>query len=348
MLVLGLAALLSGCGGSSDDETTTAASPTTTAAAPATTATAGAIPRLDFDYNASVPLAYVDNGRVNKASYPIAVHDVAFQSRGQTIEGYLLVPPGKAKRPAVVLVHGSGGDRADLIGQAAWLAARNVVTLTLTEPSTAYAPVAVTSPAGQLRQVRDVQVRDVVAVRRAVDVLRTLPQVDPERIGYLGWSAGAKTGALVAAVGAAPRRARAALGRGGAAVVVRAAGAGEAAAGGTADPRQHRPAHLRRPGASGDAAARERAARRDRPALRAAAHGAVGARGDAGALVRRNARPQRGRVSRRLRVARGEARRDRARTCPAPRPSPADAQPRLNTTCRARTRRRRRGRSVRR
>jgi dienelactone hydrolase len=50
-----------------------------------------------------------------------------------------------------------------------------------------------------LRQARDVQVRDVVAVRRAVDVLRSLPSVDPKRIGYLGWSAGAKTGTFVAA-----------------------------------------------------------------------------------------------------------------------------------------------------
>src|SRR5207247_4765992 len=44
-----------------------------------------------------------------------------------------------------------------------------------------------------------ITVSDVVAVRRAVDVLRSLPFVDPSRIGYLGWSAGARTGALVAA-----------------------------------------------------------------------------------------------------------------------------------------------------
>ena len=50
-----------------------------------------------------------------------------------------------------------------------------------------------------MRQVRDVQVRDIVTVRRAVDVLQSLPEVDPQRIGYLGWSAGAKTGAFVAA-----------------------------------------------------------------------------------------------------------------------------------------------------
>ena len=50
-----------------------------------------------------------------------------------------------------------------------------------------------------LGQARDVQVRDVVAVRRAVDVLQSLRSVDSQRIGYLGWSAGAKTGTFVAA-----------------------------------------------------------------------------------------------------------------------------------------------------
>ena len=42
-------------------------------------------------------------------------------------------------------------------------------------------------------------VADVVAVRRAADVLGSLPNVDPNRLGYLGWSNGAKTGAFVAA-----------------------------------------------------------------------------------------------------------------------------------------------------
>ena len=174
------------------------AAPSTESTAAPTTPADG-IPRLDFSYDASQPLAYDDRGRINKRSYPIAVHDVSFESGGSRVKGYLLLPPGEGRRPAVVFVHGSGGNRADLIGQAAWLAARNVVTLTLTEPSTSSAPVPADSLSGRLRQVRDVQVNDVVAVRRAVDVLRTLPQVDPERIGYVGYSAGGNTGALAAA-----------------------------------------------------------------------------------------------------------------------------------------------------
>jgi dienelactone hydrolase len=121
-------------------------------------------------------------------------------SDGTRIDGYLLLPPGSRQRPAVVVVHGSGGDRGELLRQAGWLAARNVVALTITESSTPNPPVPSSAgPAALLRQIRDTQVRDVVAARRAVDVLRSLRAVDPQRIGYLGWSAGAKTGAFVAA-----------------------------------------------------------------------------------------------------------------------------------------------------
>jgi dienelactone hydrolase len=158
------------------------------------------VPRLHFDYDAAAPLGYVDHGRVKGHLGPIAVHDISFVSNGTEIDGYLVLPPGRRRRPAVVVVHGSGGDRSELLTEAEWLAARNVVALTITEPSTSSPPApASAGPAAVLRQIRDTQVRDVVAVRRAVDVLRTLRVVDPRRIGYLGWSAGAKTGAFVAA-----------------------------------------------------------------------------------------------------------------------------------------------------
>jgi predicted esterase len=97
-------------------------------------------------------------------------------------------------------VHGAGADRSELLERAAWLAARNVAAMTISEPSVSNPPARVAGgPIANLKQVRVVQTRDVVAVRRAVDVLRSLPQVNPRRIGYLGWSAGARLGTLVAA-----------------------------------------------------------------------------------------------------------------------------------------------------
>src|SRR5438046_10622385 len=116
-ILLALAALGAGCGSSHSK------------APPAE-----AIPRLDFGYDASAPLDFQDHGRINKASYPIAVRDISFRSSGRPVEGYLLVPPGAGRRPAVIFVHGSGGDRSELLAQAACLAARNVVTLPRTAP----------------------------------------------------------------------------------------------------------------------------------------------------------------------------------------------------------------------
>ena len=178
VLALGLLALAAGCGGSGGQRTTTGAAPT-------------------FAYDRTRPLDWVDHGRVNRR-YPIAIRDVTFSSGGRTLEAYLLQPPGSRRRPAVVVVHGSGGDRSQLLLPAAWLAARGVVVLTLTEPSSSYAPPQATG-AALLRTQRQSVVRDVVAVRRAIDGLSALSTVDRGRIGYLGWSAGAKTGILLAA-----------------------------------------------------------------------------------------------------------------------------------------------------
>jgi dienelactone hydrolase len=158
----------------------------------------GAPGRGVFSYDASAPLHYVDRGRVNTRDSALAVRDVSFTSGGRRIDGYLVLPPGRGRRAAVVFVHGSGGDRTELLPEAGRLAARGVVTLTITAPS-AVARSSATTPTQLLGEMRALTISDVVAVRRAVDLLRSLPVVDPARIGYLGWSAGARTGALVAA-----------------------------------------------------------------------------------------------------------------------------------------------------
>jgi dienelactone hydrolase len=155
-----------------------------------------------FAYDASRPLAFKDAGRVN-SNYPIRIDDVSYTSRGSRIAAYLAVPPGTSRRAAVVYVHGTGGDRRQLLVPAVWLAGRGAVTISITTPSASPPSNTGLSPVRKLEWSRDLAVKDVVAVRRAVDLLLKRRDVDPKRIGYVGWSAGAKTGALLA--GSEPR-----------------------------------------------------------------------------------------------------------------------------------------------
>jgi hypothetical protein len=152
-----------------------------------------------FAYDAGQPPTVSDRGIVDD-DYPIAVHDISYVSRDDTVEAYLAVPPGDGKRPAVVYVHGAGSTRDSMIGPALWLAGRGAVTLAITAPSSAAVPPAGLTRLGRLQWERSLEIRDVVAVRRAVDLLRERADVDPDRLGYVGWSAGARTGAILSGV----------------------------------------------------------------------------------------------------------------------------------------------------
>jgi hypothetical protein len=144
-----------------------------------------------FDYDRSVPLEFVDHGRVNR-DYPVQVRDVSFTGpAGVTISGFLSRPPGKGPFPAVVYLHGSGGDRSQLLVPAVWMAGRGAVTLTIDAPPVP--PSEGTTAEADLRRQREATVRAVVTARRAVDALQALPQVDDSRIGLVGWSEGART-----------------------------------------------------------------------------------------------------------------------------------------------------------
>jgi dienelactone hydrolase len=188
-----------GCGGNDEAAPTTRPGP---AAQPS-----------PFAYDASRPLAFRDKGRVN-SPYPIAVDDVSYAAPSGRVPAYLALPNNAEKLPAVIYLHGSGEGRERFLLPAVWAAGRRAVGMTLTLPSSsAGAPPGGLTPAQSLARDRRIFSSDVIAVRRAVDLLRSLPQVDPKRIGLVGWSLGARVAAVTA--GAEPRLRAAVLMSGG-------------------------------------------------------------------------------------------------------------------------------------
>ena len=153
-----------------------------------------------FGYDRSAPLGFRDRGRVNR-NYPIQVRDVSYASpRGGRVSAFLVEPPGKGPFPAVIYLHGSGEDRTRLVVPAAWLAARGAVALAIDSAFVRATGAAPADPVKRLERERDLTAQTVVDLRRAVDLLASLPQVDPTRIGFVGYSGGAKLGAILAGV----------------------------------------------------------------------------------------------------------------------------------------------------
>jgi hypothetical protein len=153
-----------------------------------------------YAYDSSKPLEFRDSGVVNHG-YPVKIRDVSFAGPdGERVAAYLIVPPGKGPFPAVIYLHGAGQDRQAMALPATWLAGRGAVALSVSSPFT--------RPEGQksatgiegIQGERDLTIEGVKELRRAVDVLQSLPEVDDGRIGFLGFSAGARTGALLAGV----------------------------------------------------------------------------------------------------------------------------------------------------
>ena len=152
-----------------------------------------------YDYDKSKPLAMRDNGVINE-DYPIKVRDVSFSGANERVPAYLIVPPGRGPYPAVIYLHGSQGDRLEMVYPASWLAGRRAVALTVESPYSANRAIQLGPGVEGLRKERDRTVQGIVELRRAVDLLRSLPQVDDDRIGFVGFSAGARSGAILAGV----------------------------------------------------------------------------------------------------------------------------------------------------
>jgi dienelactone hydrolase len=150
-----------------------------------------------FAYDASAPLAIADNGVYATSSWA-TIRSISFAGvGGSRVESYVVAPRTSGRHPAVLFLHGSGGDRRDLIFEAALLAKRSAVTMTISQPNDVltYRPL-------------------VVDARRALDVLDARSDVDSKRLGVVGFSLGAQTAAILVGDDRRPKAAGIIGGRG--------------------------------------------------------------------------------------------------------------------------------------
>ena len=131
----------------------------------------------------------------------VRVEEITYASGEDRVEAYLVSPPDPGEKlPAALFLHGSGDDRTEQLDTAIALAKRGAIAMTITAPSRGK-----TAPAGVtgeelVRWQGGTIAQDVVAVRRAFDVLAADERVDDERLGLVGWSMGGRLASIVAGV----------------------------------------------------------------------------------------------------------------------------------------------------
>jgi uncharacterized protein len=195
---IALAALfISACGGAS-------AEPGTAPNGPSPIAESCAIARPDFGGPATAAdralFAYDVNAPLNlqktagTTSKGVQASAISFSSPdGGSVTGLLFDPVTRSSlRPGMVLMHGMPGDAGSMASYAQVLAEHGAVVIAIDAPFARRAGATVRFGAEDRKE----QIQLIKDLQRAVDVLRARPNVDNERIAYLGISYGGAMGAL--------------------------------------------------------------------------------------------------------------------------------------------------------
>ncbi|HKG59297.1 MAG TPA: redoxin domain-containing protein [Pyrinomonadaceae bacterium] len=152
-----------------------------------------------FDYDQKASLDVKEAGVINRNG--VRIHDITYSSaKGGRIAAYLVVPAEKGRFAGVVFGHWEYGTRTEFLPEAMLYAKAGVVSLLVDDLDVRPAPWRRNAPGTEPEAVRNNFIQSVVDLRRSIDVLRARPDVDPNRIAYVGHSSGAHWGAILSAV----------------------------------------------------------------------------------------------------------------------------------------------------
>lgn len=157
---------------------------------------ATAADRSLFAYDINAPLNLQKT--VESTNNGVEVSAISFSSpEGGSVTGLLFDPVTRSSlRPGIVLMHGMPGNAGQMAGFGQQLAQHGAVVIAIDAPFARRGGPAVRFSA----QDRAEQIQLIKDLQRAVDVLRARPNVDDERIAYLGISYGGAMGALFAGI----------------------------------------------------------------------------------------------------------------------------------------------------
>ncbi len=170
---------------------------------PSPTFTPVPTPAGPFDYDSSVPfdtkiISETEREGVMVVDLNYAAHDPDFAptTAGRTL-AYLVKPKGEGPFAGMVYLHwlGSGkSTRAQFLDEAVLMAQRGAVCLLIQ----GYFPWMI-NPAGDERDRPRIR-GQVIELRRGIDFLLAQPEVDPNRLGFVGHDYGATYGGVLAGV----------------------------------------------------------------------------------------------------------------------------------------------------
>ncbi len=171
---------------------------------------------LSFDYDSSVPLDV--QVASSESRNGVTIRDLTFASPGgDRVSAYLVLPAESAPpppQPAILWVHwlephAGDSNRTQFLDEAIALAHQGTISVL---PDAFWSTTPEQSE-GRTQwgwktnydHDRDVVIRQVIELRRALDLLLTQPGVDPSRIAYVGHDFGAMVGSLLAAADRRPQ-----------------------------------------------------------------------------------------------------------------------------------------------
>jgi uncharacterized protein len=152
-----------------------------------------------FAYDRSSPLGLETQDLLQRSG--VVLEALTYKTpHGGVVPAFIVRPDDGNPHPAVVVAHGAGQTREDFLSLAVTLARRGVAAMTFTAAAERSTRADVQSGTESFEVDVQLAIDDVLALRRALDVLVAQEFVDGERLGVIGFSRGGQPAGIAAAV----------------------------------------------------------------------------------------------------------------------------------------------------